>query len=86
MIAFVRNPHLATLEASHAIRIGPQYEDPSFVLRAVVDGVGGALLALDQQFSMGKEREIREIAASMTTLLADHWKKMSHDTRRRLMT
>ena len=69
-----------------SVVVGPEFEDPYPVLRALVDAVGGALLSLDRHFSLGKEREIRGLADPLVAALSDHQERMDPVAWRRLMT
>lgn len=66
--------------------LGPLFDDPYPVLRALVDAVGGATLSLDRQFNLGKEAEIRLIAQPLVDALADHQKSMDPAAWRRIMS
>jgi len=66
--------------------LGPHFEDPYPVLRALVDAVGGTLLSLDRHFGMGREAEIRGIAQLLVEALANHQESMDPVAWRRMMS
>jgi hypothetical protein len=66
--------------------LGPQFEDPYPVLRALVDTVGGALLSLDRHFGIGREAEVRDLAQPLVEALAKHQSSMDPVTWRRMMS
>jgi hypothetical protein len=53
------------------VSLGPRFDDPYPVLRALVDAVGGALLSLDRQFGIGRAAEIHKVAEPLVAALSD---------------
>lgn len=68
------------------ITLGPQFDDPYPVLRALVDAVGGAVLSLNRHFGLGKESDVRKIAEPLVQALSEHANSMEPVAWRRMMT
>ncbi len=66
--------------------LGPQFDDPYPVLRALVDAVGAAMLSLDRHFGLGSEADIRKAAQPLVDALAAHEKAIDPVAWRRMMS
>jgi len=69
-----------------SVALGPQFDDPYPVLRALVDAVGGALLSLDRHLGLGNEPEARKMAEPLVEALAEHQRSMDPVAWRRIMS
>lgn len=82
-VAAVRT-QLVSLWDKNSLVVGPQWEDPSVPLRAVVDAISGALLSLDRSLNLKAAAETRANADQMIEALKDYWGKLPPEERGKL--